>query len=493
MFSRTILGTLVVLAAAGLLAQTIAVSKFPYTGVVVGKDVYVRAGPGEAHYPCAKLSYPAKVRVVGEANGWVEVRPPRTCFSLISKDYVRRDGNEGTVTGTHVRVRAGSEVMPARTDRIQTRLNVGDKVNILGELGDFYKIEPPAGVHLWISADYVKASGAEPLTTMPTQPAPPPTTTVVVPAPVVDVLAEERAQFQAAERDLNKEFEKPAAQRNLATLVDKYKAIKVSPDSPLMPWVKARLQYLQDEIAQAADAKVVEQLVREAETTRAKWAAEREKIQTEIPEVRRRRVYAVEGVLAPSGLFRGGATGPKRYVLSDPDRALIHAYLQCTTGVVELDQYEGSYVGVVGTPALDVGSGLYVVEVEQIVVLKAPATRPRPTTRPAATTRPAVTTQPAVTTRPAATTRPAVTTQPAATVSVVVLTPTTVPAPKVKVVELVKPKPVSKAPANPAKTDVQEPPKTGGSAKSLPTTGLPVAGPTTKPSSKSGVNPKEYE
>jgi len=62
--------------------------------------------------------------------------------------------------------------------------------------------------------------------------------------------------------------------------------------------------------------------------------------------------------------------------------------------------------------------------------------------------------------------------------------------------EPVKPKPVSPPPvkpATPAKPEVEESPKTGDSAKLLPQTGLPVAAPTTKPSSKSGVNPEEYE
>ena len=112
MVSRIAVGALVLLAAAGLLAQTTQPAQAPYTGVVAGKGVYVRSGAGVAYYPCAKLSFPTQVRVVGAKDGWAKILPPRVCFSLISKDYVRVDGEAGIVTGTNVRVRAGSSILP---------------------------------------------------------------------------------------------------------------------------------------------------------------------------------------------------------------------------------------------------------------------------------------------------------------------------------------------------------------------------------------------
>jgi len=68
---------------------------------------------------------------------------------------------------------------------------------------------------------------------------------------------------------------------------------------------------------------------------------------------------------------------------------LVYAYLQCTTGVVNLEEYVGAYVGVLGTPTYDENSRTYVVEVEHIVVLPESTTRPGATGKPAPTTRPA--------------------------------------------------------------------------------------------------------
>lgn len=388
MVSRIAVGALILLAAAGLFAQTTRPAQTPYTGVVAGKGVYVRSGAGVAYYPCAKLSFPTQVRVVGAEDGWAKILPPRACFSLISKDYVRVDGEAGTVTGTNVRVRAGSSILPQRMDRIQTHLNVGDKVTILGEQGDFHKIVPPAGVHLWISLKYVKALGSGVmLTTLPTtQPVPGTPTTgeavVVIPPGQLGALGTEKAAFDAAELALRKEFEKTREQRNLQAVLDRYKAIQLVPKSPMKPYVQVRVSFLQGEIDLAKDIQDAERRLRETDTTRGQMAAEREKILAGISPVSPRRIYVVEGVLDASRVFVGGATGPKRYVLGDPDRSLVYAYLECTTGMVDLAAHVGAHVGVVGTPRYDEKSGMYVVEVEQVIVLRAPATGPAATTRP---------------------------------------------------------------------------------------------------------------
>ncbi|KKK75290.1 hypothetical protein LCGC14_2875170, partial [marine sediment metagenome] len=69
MHSRTLLIALA-LSFAAASAQTTPPAAFPYQGTVTGTDVYVRSGPGDS-YPCLKLSSPAKVKVVGQAFGWL--------------------------------------------------------------------------------------------------------------------------------------------------------------------------------------------------------------------------------------------------------------------------------------------------------------------------------------------------------------------------------------------------------------------------------------
>ncbi|OPX25104.1 MAG: hypothetical protein B1H04_00645, partial [Planctomycetales bacterium 4484_123] len=146
-----------ILALASVVAPASA-AEFPYEGVVTGAEVYVRSAPD--NYPCLKLSRPARVKVVGRAFGWLKILPPPGCFSLIAKSYVKAEGRTGTLTGTRVNVRAGSDLFPQRADVVQTQLDKPAKVTILGEqrivLGGkpmaFYKIVPPPGVTLWVSA-----------------------------------------------------------------------------------------------------------------------------------------------------------------------------------------------------------------------------------------------------------------------------------------------------------------------------------------------------
>ncbi len=114
-------------------AQTAAEQSPPYEGQVTTRDVYVRSSPGG--YECIKLHAPAKVQVIARAYDWLKIAPPARCYSLLAKQYVTAsaDGKSGTVTGDSVRVRAGSELKPTRVGVIQTHLNIGDKVVILGE------------------------------------------------------------------------------------------------------------------------------------------------------------------------------------------------------------------------------------------------------------------------------------------------------------------------------------------------------------------------
>jgi len=447
MLSRIAALALIALAGASLAPQTTAPAEFPYTGVVIGKNVHVRSGPGLAYYACAALSYPAKVRVVSQQGAWLKILPPRKCFSLISKDYVRREGAVGTVTGTNVRVRAGSELTPKRMETVQLQLDIGKKVTILGELDGFYKIVPPAGVYWWISSQYVKSADAGPVTTLPTRPAPPGLTTTrasVTPAPAVGEFEKEKAGIDAVEKLLNAELKKPIEQQDLSSLLQQYKAIELAPDSPLKAFVESRVKFLQGQMDLAKDRLAVERLLREIETTRAQMAAEREAIRSKLPSPEPPKAYAVEGVLSPSGLFPGGATGPKRYIIGRADRSRIYAYLQCSSGVADLEKFVGTYVGVTGRPLYDEKLGMYVVEVERIRPIESPGRQPA--TAPAPTTRPSpLPVGPSTRAAPAPTTKPS-----------------------------------GKAEAKQAK-----PP--------LPPTGLPVARPTTNPSSANTIDPKEYQ
>lgn len=141
-----------------------AVLQFPYMAEVIGNDVYVRSGPGTAYYHCGKLNAPQRVTVAAaEANNWYKILPPPGSFSWISKKYVTVDPaqpTKGTVTDDVVRVWAGSDfVEPMRSSSLQTKLNKGASVEIVGSPageGDYYKITPPAGAFLYVSGESLK-------------------------------------------------------------------------------------------------------------------------------------------------------------------------------------------------------------------------------------------------------------------------------------------------------------------------------------------------
>jgi len=319
-----------------------------YVGAVTGDNVYVRSGPGDS-YPCTKLSRPATVQVVDEQFGWLKILPPKGCYSLISNRYVKADGNVGTVRGTNILVRAGSSLYPDRREAVQTRLNVGEKVMILGSSGDYYMIVPPRRAYLWISSQYVKAvPGVAPRTrpagpTTREVPVPPvgprleETPRVVVTRKPAGEVAKDVAAFEAAEAALNEEFQKPRGQRDLQALLKRYQALAGSGGGTLAPFVEARIKYIQSEIELANDLKDVETLLAGVKVKQDKLAAETKGDQ--VPTPRLRRMYAAEGLLAESRLFQGGPTGPKRYTVSDPDTRVIYAYVQCITGGVNLQEH----------------------------------------------------------------------------------------------------------------------------------------------------------
>ncbi len=131
-----------------------AAENFPYVGVVVGNNVYVRSGDSTSCYPVTKVSRGQRLTVQGEAADWLKIAPLPGTFSYVDKNYVERDGSEGTVTADRVWVRAGSRLSDERS-AAQCVLNKGDKVTILGEDDTFFKIETPASAPLYISARFI--------------------------------------------------------------------------------------------------------------------------------------------------------------------------------------------------------------------------------------------------------------------------------------------------------------------------------------------------
>lgn len=131
-------------------------SKYQFAGEINANSVYVRSGPGEGYYPTIKLDKGAAITVVGIKFEWLKILPPEGSFSYVAKAYVERtgDGSIGNVTKSDVNVRAGSS-LNAMKGSLQTKLNQNDRVVILGEQDEYFKIQPPAGAYLYVNKDFV--------------------------------------------------------------------------------------------------------------------------------------------------------------------------------------------------------------------------------------------------------------------------------------------------------------------------------------------------
>ncbi|MHC4982891.1 MAG: SH3 domain-containing protein [Planctomycetota bacterium] len=417
--------------ASGTWAQTTppAGAEGTWVGEVTGANVYVRATAakighpeGDAGfprdrvgYPCLKLSKPAKVTVVSKVGDWLKILPPPDAFSVIAKRYVAADetGGSGTVTGDNVRVRAGTKLFSWNRwidhYAVQLMVDKGHRVKIIGEGDDFYKISPPKGAFLYISAKYVKRVEPPPEktdveATPATQPEEGEEEQAQLPAKAEESLEEIKAvlaRFEALEARLKAEFEKPEDMRDVRSLLAEYRNFDAGKGDYLKPYVDARIQFLETSIEHAEELQGLQEVLRSTAAKQREFELALTTIEV-APPPEPTTTYAARGILMPSAVFTGAAGAPKRFVIRDPATLRIRAYAQSTAGETNLAQYAGKEVALVGTTEFDEQLDANVVEVQQVKVLKdqvefmvPPEPEVRPYTPPA---RPKI--EPIITPRP---------------------------------------------------------------------------------------------
>jgi hypothetical protein len=142
--------------AAPAAADEVPNARYSFIGIVNGSAVAVRCGPSESYYPTLRLNKGDHVVAVGYKFDWLKIVPPKGSFSYVATMYVHREpgSSSASVTGTNVRVYAGSSLNQVKSQK-QLELNAGDKVTILGEAEEFYKIAPPEGAYLYVSKRFV--------------------------------------------------------------------------------------------------------------------------------------------------------------------------------------------------------------------------------------------------------------------------------------------------------------------------------------------------
>ncbi len=137
----------------------------PYWLRVIGDNVNIRSAADQNSIAVIQAQRGQTLQAVGETGGWQRIVPPAGTFSLVSAEFVARDGGTGVVRVTEgtLRARVGStlvEVDPLVSPP-HAWLDDGTTVQIIGEQGTWYRIVPPEGVFFYISNEFVERVAPE--------------------------------------------------------------------------------------------------------------------------------------------------------------------------------------------------------------------------------------------------------------------------------------------------------------------------------------------
>ncbi len=388
----------------------VANSKYNFAGTINANAVYVRSGPGDNYYPTSKLDAGANVTVVGIKFDWLKIIPPEGSFSYVAKAYVSKaaDGR-GVVDKSDLNVRAGSTLNEMKTT-VQTKLDQGMDVKIVGEKDEYWKIVPPAGTYLYVKKEFVTPgkplpvanTGAvtdaavvmdTPIISEPIKPAPVTTPTAVVEAPVAtptDMLAggpttapstqptastatggasvattdatpstqpaklSATAEYDALEAEFLAFSNEPLEEQPLADAEKRYEALKAEATLPesMKRVVDIRLITVKTRIEAREQYLAVKDMQKQMEERKLAMTAEKKELEERI-EKNKVDVYTAVGTLRTSSL----QSGPKvLYRLTDPGSGRTLVYIQSDD--TKLPTMMGQFIGVKGQVTDDSAMGL---------------------------------------------------------------------------------------------------------------------------------------
>lgn len=365
-------------------------SRQNFSGVINSSAVYVRSGPGENYYPTMKLDKGVAVTVVGIKFDWLKIVPPEGSFSYVAKAYVekRGDGSIGRVTKPDLNVRAGSDLNAMKTT-VQSKLDAGQDVQIVGEQDEYFKVKPPEGAFLYINkqfVDPVKALEA-PIAGAAESKDPIATATPVVPnaeaanavllasvtnasttqpskeiaaapttqesQPVVSI----ESQFEAVETQFMDSSKLPIDQQPIDEMVSGYRNLTADASLPvsMRRIAEIRLNTLQLRTEAKNQYAEARRLQEESASRTTALKAEHEELQQQIKD-NEIKVYTVIGTLRTSSLQLGAQP---LYRLTDPSTGRTLSYIR--TDDAKAGAFIGQLVGVRGDLVTDPGLNTKVV------------------------------------------------------------------------------------------------------------------------------------
>jgi uncharacterized protein YraI len=357
-------------------------SKYQISGTV-NSTAYVRSGPSETDYPTVKLDKGAQVTVVGERFDWLKIQPPQDSFCYVAKAYVNRAGNGsfGIVTST-LYVRVGSDLNPLKT-KVATKLEPNERVEIIGEQDEYFKIKPPADVYFYINKQFVDP--VKPLTptvasasdqTTPPQSSPDNSASAVATAgsttapsttqpqsadnsaaPATQPTADAQAEFDRLENEYAQATEKPINEQPVEELLNGYE--KLSSTDGLPESMRRICDYKVSVLKTRAELKdqyVAAQKVLEAGKQKEMvLGVEQQEIEDRIKK-NDVEFYTAVGTLRTSSLQVGPQT---LFRLTDPASGRTVIYIRSDDP--KLTQYIGQFIGVRGDVTTDSQLSLRIV------------------------------------------------------------------------------------------------------------------------------------
>jgi SH3 domain protein len=124
-------------------------NEFPFKAEVTEGSVNLRAGYNQNFTSLKKLKKGEEVVVIDRYFSWYQVMLPADVFSYVHKDYI---DNSHQVTANRLNVRAG----PGSEYHILAKLKRGQRVKVLSESGNWYKIVSPPQASGWIHEDFLQ-------------------------------------------------------------------------------------------------------------------------------------------------------------------------------------------------------------------------------------------------------------------------------------------------------------------------------------------------
>jgi len=329
---------------------------YPYVAEVTCDRLNVRAGIGENYRILTTAVRGERFVALSERTGWVKVEPTDKVVAWVNKKYVERaaDGS-GIANGDRIQLRPTAD----QNHPPMGQLDKGNKVEILGEEGGWYKVRPPAGSDCWGKKEFLKF--VSPYNDEYKKRAEKEADAKRADGERFQALGE---KFTTAEALLKEELKKAVSDQNFSEIIDMYREVaETTPDPILKRRCEAQVQGLssRQEIAvllhEQKEAR--EHALEELHRQRLEQIRDDAEQAASGPPP-----FVAEGWVDTVGNFIGR---PGTHKLIKGGRVLY--YLKSDSTDLDLDRFYRRLVGIRGKVVVAPESGERVIEVESVEVL----------------------------------------------------------------------------------------------------------------------------